>query len=202
MRRERDAAASILGPPRFGSSASKRSWRGVRHRPRGHSCRARGAHGAGEVAHTPRCSTSAPPPPDTSTHCVGTSWRTSPGKKQTTARPVGGPLTIQGQCQRQLLGSVVEIRRERSAARPENAGPRAKSPTHHGGMAPGCGRAAPRAPTMTSGRRASRTRRSSGERRPLGRRRLKSSSCRRDAILAGCDRGVRWRLGSERKRDR
>jgi hypothetical protein len=86
-RQPRSSVRPASGPPR-----RERSWRGVRHRPRGRSCRARGAHGAGEVARTPRCSTSAPPPPDTSTHCVGTSWRTSPGKNAD-RRSAGGRPT-------------------------------------------------------------------------------------------------------------
>jgi hypothetical protein len=65
------------------------------------------------------------------------------GKTQTAARPAGGLLTLQCQCQRQVLGRVVETRRERSAARPDNAGPR-KSPAHHGaGTSPACSRPRP-----------------------------------------------------------
>jgi hypothetical protein len=176
MRRERD------GPPRSsvryasGPPRRERSWRGVRHRPRGRSCRARDAHGAGEVARTPRCSTSAPPPPDTSTHCVDTSWRTSLRETQTAARLGGGPLTFQGQCQRQVPGSVAKIRSERSAARPENAGPPGQESAHHWTWdVAGVRRAAVRAPNCDSGCRASEPRggprSSSGGRRPLGRSR-------------------------------
>ena len=157
MRRERDRQPRSSVRPASGPPRRERYWRGVsRHRPRGRSCRARGAHGAGEVARTPRCSTSAPPPPDTSTHCVGTSWRTSLRETQTAARPVGGPLTFQGQCQRQVLGSVAKIRSERSAARPENARPRGQEPRPL--LELGRRRGAPSrvpAPTETSGCRVS-----------------------------------------------
>ena len=120
MRRERDGQPRSSVRPASGPPRREYSWRGVRHRPRGRSCRARGAHGAGEVARTPRCSTSAPPPPDTSTHCVGTSWCTSPGRdadRRSAGRrptypsrpmPASGPWQCGGNPQGEVGGATGE----------------------------------------------------------------------------------------------